>query len=110
MSRRRWEVWALYDPPVLQERCWTRSGARRAMARWFRPTRWWLSCELRDAHGEHDPEVMEDYAAPSRKTLRALLDQQARQDAQEARGGTETGRCGSVDAGTGERPGEGQGP
>jgi hypothetical protein len=32
-----------------------------------------------------------------------------RQDAQAARGAPETGRCGSVDAGTAEGPGEGRG-
>lgn len=45
--KRRYEVYALYEEPVLMERCWTKGGAFRAMYRYWYPSRWWLDYEVR---------------------------------------------------------------
>lgn len=48
IPRRKYEIYALYDPPTLMGRAWTRKGALRyARAFWY-PTRWWLSYEVRE--------------------------------------------------------------
>lgn len=45
--RRRWQVWALYEEPVLVQRCWTRWGARDLAYRMHQVTSW-LDYEVRD--------------------------------------------------------------